>query len=166
MPKLIVNSPSGIQEIIEISIAGDYYDKSLIVWDERADGALPEITLGKMQRNGDQLITLADYLPAHVAVLLAESKTAKLAELKSAFDAENYADIDHDNKTWRADKESQQLLSDVLAPGSVPVGMYWRDAAETQHAMTFASLQALGRAMLDRGRPKAIRFFGSDTISL
>jgi hypothetical protein len=85
------------------------------------------------------------------AEAFAFAKAAKIAELKSEFDAGNYADIDHDNKTWRADKESQQLLSDVLAPGSVPAGMYWRDAAETQHAMTFADLQALGRAMLDRG---------------
>lgn len=85
------------------------------------------------------------------AEAFAFAKVAKINELKAAFDAENHADIDHDNKTWRADKASQQLLSDVLAPGSVPVGMYWRDAAETQHAMTFADLQALGRAMLDRG---------------
>lgn len=79
------------------------------------------------------------------------SKTAKIVELKTAFDAENYADIVHNSITWRADKDSQKLLAEVLAPGSVPEGMYWRDSSETQHPMTFADLQALGRAMLDRG---------------
>ena len=29
--------------------------------------------------------------------------------------------------------------------------MYWRDAAGTEHAMTFAQLEALGRAILERG---------------
>lgn len=104
----------------------------------------------RMTINGPLQLTEQEEAAAD-AEAFAFAKVAKIAELKAAFDAENYADIDHDNKTWRADKASQQLLSDVLAPGSVPQGMYWRDAAETQHAMTFADLQALGRAMLDRG---------------
>ena len=104
----------------------------------------------RMTINGPVQLTEQEETAAD-AEAFAFAKAAKIAELKDAFDAENYADIDHDNKTWRADRASQQLLSDVLAPGSVPNGMYWRDAAETQHAMTFAGLQALGRAILDRG---------------
>lgn len=104
----------------------------------------------RMTINGPVQLTEQEEAAAD-AESFAFAKAAKIAELKTAFDAENYADIEYDNKTWRADKASQQLLSDVLAPGSVPVGMYWRDAAETQHAMTFADLQSLGRAMLDRG---------------
>lgn len=151
MFKLLVNSPAGMQEIVFVDAHGGYFDNARVLWDERTDGPMPAVDPGKMQRIGNQLVMLNDYLPEHVAALLKSFKAAKIAELKTAFDAENYADIDHDNKTWRADKASQQLLSDVLAPGSVPVGMYWRDAVETQHAMTFADLQALGRAMLDRG---------------
>lgn len=151
MFKLLVNSPAGMQEIVFVDAHGGYFDNARVLWDERTDGPMPAVTVGKMQRVGDQLITLDGYLPDHSGALLADTKADKVAELKAEFDTENYADISHDNKTWRADKASQQLLSDVLAPGSVPVGMYWRDAAETQHAMTFADLQALGRAMLDRG---------------
>lgn len=73
MPKLLVNTPSGRQEIIEISATGGYFDAALVIWDERTDGTLPAVTLGKMQRNGDQLETLADYLPEHSAALYAES---------------------------------------------------------------------------------------------
>lgn len=73
MIKLLVNSPSGKQEILQIDPSGAYLDQSGVVWDERTDGTMPEITLGKMQRNGDQLETLADYLPEHSAALYAES---------------------------------------------------------------------------------------------
>jgi hypothetical protein len=69
---LLVNTPSGKQETIEISPTGAYFDQSLVVWDERTDGPLPEITLGKMQRVDDQLITLADFLPAHAAAIKKE----------------------------------------------------------------------------------------------
>lgn len=73
MPRLLVNQPSGKQEIIEITSSGGYFDVSRVVWDERIDGALPAVTLGKMQRNGDQLETLADFLPDHASALYAES---------------------------------------------------------------------------------------------
>jgi len=73
MPKLLVNQPSGKQEIIEIAQTGDYFELSRVVWDERTDGTLPAVTLGKMQRNGGQLETLADFLPDHAAALYAES---------------------------------------------------------------------------------------------
>lgn len=82
---------------------------------------------------------------------LSARKSAKLAELQTAYEAANYADIDHASKTWKADQVAQQLLVAVLAPGSVPPGMYWRDITETQNAMTFSDLQALARAILDRG---------------
>ena len=73
MPKLLVNQPSGKQEIIEITESGGYFDLSRVIWDERTDGTLPAVTLGKMQRNGDQLETLADFLPDHASALYAES---------------------------------------------------------------------------------------------
>ena len=73
MPRLLVNQPSGKQEIIQITESGGYFDLSRVVWDERTDGALPEITIGKMQRNGGQLETLADFLPDHAAAAYAET---------------------------------------------------------------------------------------------
>lgn len=73
MPRLLVNQPSGKQEIIEITSSGGYFDVSRVVWDERIDGALPAVTLGKMQRNGGQLVTLEDYLPEHAEAVYQES---------------------------------------------------------------------------------------------
>lgn len=71
--KLLVNAPSGKQEVIKVTETGSYFDPARVLWDERIDGALPDITLGKMQRNGDQLVTLADVLPEHAAAIRAES---------------------------------------------------------------------------------------------
>lgn len=73
MIKLLVNSPSGKQELLQIDASGAYLDQAGVIWDERTDGTLPEITIGKMQRNGDQLEMLADYLPEHAAAVYAES---------------------------------------------------------------------------------------------
>ena len=67
MFKLLINAQSGEQKIEVITDTGAYYDQTKVVWDERADGAIPLITIGKMQRIGGILNTLADYLPAHAA---------------------------------------------------------------------------------------------------
>lgn len=36
--KLLVNTPSGKQEVIEIGAGGGYFDDARVVWDERKDG--------------------------------------------------------------------------------------------------------------------------------
>lgn len=53
--KILVNNPHGQQEVINILEGGEYFDKSRILWDERQDGPMPEITLGGMVREGDTL---------------------------------------------------------------------------------------------------------------
>lgn len=72
MPRLLVNSPSGEQIIIEIDPTGDYYDATQVLWDESRDGAMPDIILGKMQRVNGLLVTLPDYLPGHAAAMYAK----------------------------------------------------------------------------------------------
>lgn len=77
MYKLLINCPQGEQQIIKIGEGGSYFDMSLVIWDERTDGKLPDdITLGKMRRNGKALETLPDYLPDHAAFVAAlQAKT-------------------------------------------------------------------------------------------
>lgn len=150
--KLLVNSPSGEQKIEQVYECGSYFDESLVIWDERSDGQLPEaITLGKMQRIDNQLNVLGDYLPGHLNAVLGVARASKIAELKGGYVAEVYSPIDHAGNTWGADPDSRTLLAQVLAVGSVPEGMYWRDHYQTPVAMTYTDLQALGRAILDRG---------------
>lgn len=56
MFKIVVNSPRGIQEVIKVESTGGYFEKSRVVWDERADGPLdPELAKsigGLVRENG------------------------------------------------------------------------------------------------------------------
>lgn len=67
MAKMIVNAPSGEQQIIEVSRTGGYFDPSLVVWDERTDGAIPSanLELGSMVRSGNDLVKLPEPFPEH-----------------------------------------------------------------------------------------------------
>jgi len=68
MAKLLVNSPSGEQKLIPIDDSGWYFDETRVEWDTRVDGDLPEdIELGKMVREGNQLIKQAEFLTEHAA---------------------------------------------------------------------------------------------------
>lgn len=146
MPKLLVNAPSGKQEIIEIEQSGGYFDAARVLWDERTDGEMPAIMPGKMQRVGDNLTELPEYLPAYID----EAREIKKMELRAAYQAAVTSPIVHNAITWATGEEDQSLLATVLAVGSVPQGMYWRDLAGTAHPMTFADLQALAGTILAR----------------
>jgi len=65
--RLLVNTPSGKQEVLDIAEGGCYFDNSRVVWDERADGALPAITIGAMARAGNTLIVDNVRMSQHVA---------------------------------------------------------------------------------------------------
>lgn len=147
MIRLLVNAPTGKQEIIFIDESGSYFDPARVLWDERVDGALPAVTLGKMQRTGNQLAELNDYLPSYISA----AKEAKEQELTMAYETAVTAPITHNSIVWAAGRDDQSLLVSCLVAGSVPPGMYWRDVNKTPHEMTYASLQALAGAMITRG---------------
>ncbi len=65
--KLLVNTPSGAQEIIAIGDGGAYFDSARVIWDERIDGTLPDITLGGMVRTNGALSFDADRKVQHDA---------------------------------------------------------------------------------------------------
>ena len=56
MTKLLVNAPTGEQQIITVGEGGGYFDINRVLWDERIDGELPDITLGGMVRVDNNLI--------------------------------------------------------------------------------------------------------------
>lgn len=55
MFKLLVNTPAGTQEIIEVTVTGSYFDHERVLWDERQDGLIDPypLTLGGMVRVND-----------------------------------------------------------------------------------------------------------------
>ena len=55
--RLLVNTPLGAQDIIEVGEGGSYFDMALVLWDERLDGPLPEaIIVGGMIREENSLV--------------------------------------------------------------------------------------------------------------
>ncbi len=84
-------------------------------------------------------------------VILPAKRAEKIEQFTAQATAANLANIDYLGHTWRADSASQGLLAQVLAIGSVPEAMYWRDYSGTPRAMTYADLQGLGAAILARG---------------
>jgi hypothetical protein len=89
MSKLLINTPSGLQELIEVGEGGGYFDISRVLWDERIDGAIPDITVGGMIRQGNQLVfdsqLFADYEAKLAATVAppAPTKEELMAELAS-----------------------------------------------------------------------------------
>jgi hypothetical protein len=86
--KLLVNAPSGLQQVIQIGEGGGYFDQSRVLWDERTDGLLPAITVGGMKRNGNSLEFDQQLLDAHNASLAlqitpAPTKEELLAQLNA-----------------------------------------------------------------------------------
>lgn len=55
MFKLLVNTPAGTQEVIEVTASGSYFDRDRVLWDERQDGLIDPypLTLGGMVRVND-----------------------------------------------------------------------------------------------------------------
>lgn len=92
--KLLVNAPSGEQKIETVTETGAYFDQNRIVWDERKDGNIPDITLGKMVRNGKNLDTLPDYIPAHAACMASKQSIVNAETKKAAIDTETKKDSD------------------------------------------------------------------------
>lgn len=83
MYKLLVNTPQETQEIIEVGEGGGYFDASRVLWDERQDGALPEITVGGMKRVGDTLVLDSNLLAVSTAKDLLSLKTTFIASVKT-----------------------------------------------------------------------------------
>ena len=67
--RLLVNAPTGRQEIVDVGDGGGYFDQGRVLWDEREDGPLPAITLGGMVRNGAALAFDQERMDEHTAAM-------------------------------------------------------------------------------------------------
>lgn len=133
MTKLLVNAPTGVQEIIEIGIGGGYFDLTRVLWDERDDGPLPSITPNSMKRVGNELVVDSDLLAkelANQAAWAAGANDRKAAEVR----AERNAKLDATDKTQATDTPQaikdkyapyRQALRDVPAQSGFPNTVVW-----------------------------------------
>lgn len=84
MTKLLVETPQGIQELIEVGPGGGYFDLARVTWDERIHGPFPPALrpeVGGLVRSGASLVVdaakKASYLSAKQAA--ADLVTARQA---------------------------------------------------------------------------------------
>lgn len=90
--KLLVNTPSGKQEVIEIGSGGGYFDDARVVWDERKDGKMPDdIQIGKMKRINNTLVTSDEFIPEHIAAT--EQESIKQQEIETVKEIKEYKTV-------------------------------------------------------------------------
>jgi hypothetical protein len=83
MIKLLVNAPVLGQQVIEVQESGGYFDQDRILWDERKDGPLPDITVGGMKRDGGSLVFDQSELQVNTAIY---EESQKKPEVRSKLD--------------------------------------------------------------------------------
>lgn len=83
---------------------------------------------------------------------LEQVKTKKLTEIETAYNNEISANINYMNTEFQADKNSRELIVATLSGGSLPDGFFWQDLNDDRIPMTYAELQGLAAAILDRGQ--------------
>lgn len=110
MKKLLVNAPTGQQEIIEVGIGGGYFDLTRVLWDERDDGPLPAITPNSMKRVGNELVVDSELLAQELA---------NQAEWTAGADARKAAEVRAERNTklvatdWTQVVDAPQTIKDV-----------------------------------------------------
>lgn len=107
--KMLVNTLGGAQDIITVGEGGGYYDPSLVLWDEGADGELPDITVGGMRREGAMLVFDQAIFDGYLAIRQQEADArhnAWVIKQLEAIDAKSIRSLREGNQTRIAELES------------------------------------------------------------
>lgn len=125
MIKLLVNSHLGKQEIIFIEETGGYADLVRVLWDERVDGELPEITLGGMVRQGKSLVFDQARMDDHNEVITSEHSIILRDQRNSLLTASDWTqviDAPVDQSAWAT---YRQALRDIPQQAGFPQTVVW-----------------------------------------
>lgn len=109
---LLVNTPSGTQELITVGNGGNYFDDARVLWDTRNDGALPEITLGGMVRVNGELVFDQARMDQHLTAL--EPQTRAAAKIARALAVEAIQVTTQAGNTFDGDEVSQGRMSRAI----------------------------------------------------
>lgn len=147
MPRMLVNAPSGEQQLLDVQAGGSYFDPSRVVWDERTDGPLPAITLGGMVRSGGSIAFDASRFAAHEAAR-APTRDELKARRQALVDA---ITVTVGGKVFNGDELSQERMNRALrvADDTGQGSCTWVLADNTAVTVTKEELsQALALSML------------------
>jgi len=97
----------------------------------------------------------AAQLLAPPPLTLSERKQAEIDALELAYDTATHEPISYLNTTFQADKDSQQLITDVLVAAgfNMPLGFMWRDSNNVATLVEGNLLHGLAQAILMRAQP-------------
>jgi len=109
---LLVNTPTGSQEIVTVGEGGGYFDESLVLWDERIDGGLPDITLGGMVRTDGELVFDQARMDQHLLALEPQARAA--AKIARAQAVEAITVTTQAGNTFDGDEVSQGRMSRAI----------------------------------------------------
>jgi hypothetical protein len=123
MSKLLVNAPSGAQELIEVGEGGGYFDAARVLWDERTDGPLPAITLGGMVRVGNALVFDAAVFASTSAADVALKKHRALLKIDADADAIYSAVVGSRAQEYELAEKHAQEYTAAGYTGTVPSGV-------------------------------------------
>jgi len=152
MRKLLVNTPSGKQDLLEVGEGGGYGDLSAVVWDEGNDGPMPDgITVGGMVRSGSSLVFSQDRMDQHTGVVLAGGRAQAWERIKAH--RERLSDqggykvvVSGVDKWFHSDAKSKtQQLGLVIAGAAVPA-IQWKTMDGTFVTMSQALAGAIFQA--------------------
>jgi hypothetical protein len=139
MSKLLINAPSGEQEIIVVGEGGGYFDLSRVLWDERVDGPMPAVTLGGMVRNGATLVVDQALLESSNAAILAEAKSAMWEKIKAERDRRKAAGVQVGAHWFHSDDPSRiQQIGLVMMGANLPANLQWKTMSGAFVTMTQA----------------------------
>jgi hypothetical protein len=85
-------------------------------------------------------------------ITLEKVQATKLSEVLETYNAYNQSNIEYMGTTFQADYSSQDMLSKVIAIGSVPSNFYWLDYTNTKIPMSYTQLQGLAVLLLERNQ--------------
>jgi hypothetical protein len=144
--KLLIDTPSGVQEVIEVFEGGGYFDPARVLWDERSDGQLPAITLGGMVRTGETLMFSAERKAQHDAAL-APTRDDLKAQRQAIVEA---ITVTVNEKVFNGDETSQGRMNRALRVADITgqTSCTWVLADNTPATVTKEELaQALALSM-------------------
>jgi hypothetical protein len=116
-------------------------------------GAFAVYADGKIDWQDGQPTFTQSSIDAEVTKLTFNKVVAnKIKELESDYISKNQVPIEYMGTTFQADYKSQDIISRVLTAGSVPADFYWLDITNAKIPMTYAQLQGLAMALLERNQ--------------
>ena len=129
--KLLVNTPGGVQEIIEIGHGGGYFDLACVLWDERKDGPLPAITLGGMVRIGNALNFSQATMNTCGPAAKKAAAAAQWGQIKAARERCKDGGVQVSGNWFHSDVNSRiQLIALVMLGASIPANLQWKTMAK------------------------------------